>query len=107
MKLTKSKHSGDTICPVTHTAKIVSGNGHGYHPRSGVKRFNQLERFLHGISPNTLSKQLHPLEEEGSSCDKRSLKSSHVEYSLTEKGFDLVYAIDGMRTLVSAISAMG
>src|SRR2546426_8322692 len=56
------------ICPVARTAEIVAGKWTLLIIRdlaSGVKRFHQLERSLHGISPKTLSERLRSLEEEG------------------------------------------
>ena len=58
MELTTSKHLYETTCPVARTAEIISGKWTLLIIRdlaSGVKRFNQLERSLHGISPKTLS----------------------------------------------------
>src|SRR5205814_4782006 len=57
----------NSICPVARTAKIISGKWTLLIIRdlaSGVKRFNQLERSLNGISPKTLSERLRHLEEE-------------------------------------------
>ncbi|MBV9258252.1 MAG: helix-turn-helix transcriptional regulator [Ktedonobacteraceae bacterium] len=102
MELTKPKHSGDIPCPVALTAEIISGKWTLLIIRdlaSGIKRFNQLERSLHGISPKTLSERLRSLEEEGIIMRQTFAEvPPRVEYSLTEKGFDLVYVIDSMRT---------
>lgn len=102
MVLTKSKHSDDITCPVARTAAIFSGKWTLLIIRdlvSGVKRFNQLERSLHGISPKTLSERLRSLEEEGVILRQTFAEvPPRVEYSLTEKGLDLVYIIDSMRT---------
>lgn len=102
MELTKPIHSGDIPCPVARTAEIISGKWTLLIIRdlvSGVKRFNQLERSLHGISPKTLSERLRSLEEEGVIVRQTFAEvPPRVEYSLTEKGFDLVYVIDSMRT---------
>ncbi len=66
---TTALHSLDnSICPVARTANIISGKWTLLIIRdlaSGVKRFNQLERSLNGISPKTLSERLRSLEEEG------------------------------------------
>ena len=102
MELTKPKYSGDITCPVARTAEIISGKWTLLIIRdlvSGVKRFNQLERSLHGISPKTLSERLRSLEVEGVIVRQTFAEvPPRVEYSLTEKGFDLVYVIDSMRT---------
>lgn len=101
MELTKSKHSADTICPVARTAEIISRKWTLLIIRdlaSGIKRFNQLERSLHGISPKTLSERLRSLEEEGVIVRQTFAEvPPRIEYSLTEKGFDLVYVIECMR----------
>ena len=101
MELTKSKHLNDTICPVARTADIISGKWTLLVIRdlaSGMKRFNQLERSLHGISPKTLSERLRSLEGEGIIVRQSFAEvPPRVEYSLSEKGLDLVYVIESMR----------
>ena len=102
MELTKANHIDDTICPVARTAEIISGKWTLLIIRdlvSGVKRFNQLERSLQGISPKTLSERLRSLEEEGIIIRQVFAEvPTRVEYSLTEKGYDLVCVIENMRT---------
>jgi DNA-binding HxlR family transcriptional regulator len=100
MELAKSRLD-DTICPVARTADIISGKWTLLIIRdltSGVKRFNQLERSLCGISPKTLSERLRSLEEEGI-IQRQTFAEvpPRVEYSLTEKGRDLVGVIESMR----------
>lgn len=101
MELTKTAYShplDNSACPVARTARIISGKWTLLIIRdlaSGVKRFNQLERSLQGISPKTLSERLRSLEEEG--VVLRHEVSSRVEYSLTEKGHDLVEVVSCMR----------
>jgi DNA-binding HxlR family transcriptional regulator len=89
------------ICPVARTAEIVAGKWTLLIIRdlaSGVKRFHQLERSLHGISPKTLSERLRSLEEEGVIFRQTFAEvPPRVEYSLTEKGHDLVDLIESMR----------
>ncbi len=101
MELAQPNHRDDTICPIARTAKIISGKWTLLIIRdlaSGVKRFNQLERSLHGISPKTLSERLRSLEEEGVITRQTFAEvPPRVEYSLTEKGQDLVYVIESMR----------
>src|SRR5579864_8678411 len=107
MELTTTSHSlnntiDNTLCPVALTAKIISGKWTLLIIRdlaSGVKRFNQLERSLHGISPKTLSERLRSLEEEGIISRQTFAEvPPRVEYSLTEKGHDLVHVIESMRS---------
>jgi len=92
----------NTTCPVARTAEIISGKWTLLIIRdlaSGVKRFNQLERSLRGISPKTLSERLRSLEEEGIIFRRTFAEvPPRVEYSLTEKGHDLVDLIEGMRS---------
>jgi len=93
--------SADDICPVARTAEIISGKWTLLIIRdlaTGTKRFSQLERSLHGISPKTLSERLCALEHEG--IIKRQTFAEvppKVEYTLTEKGQDLVALIETMR----------
>src|SRR3989442_14625938 len=102
MDSTTSTSLYNTICPVARTAEIISGKWTLLIIRdlaSGVKRFNQLERSLHGISPKTLSERLRSLEEEGIIFRRTFAEvPPRVEYSLSEKGQDLVDVIDSMRT---------
>lgn len=104
MELTKTLHSlppDNSTCPVARTARIISGKWTLLIIRdlsSGVKRFNQLERSLRGISPKTLSERLRSLEEEGIILRQIFAEMPpRVEYSLTEKGHDLVDVIACMR----------
>ncbi len=102
MDLTTALHPLDnSVCPVARTAKIIGGKWTLLIIRdlaSGVKRFNQLERSLHGISPKTLSERLRSLEEEGIILRQTFAEvPPRVEYSLTEKGHDLVSVIECMR----------
>src|SRR5436305_13772715 len=101
METMKANHLDDVVCPVARTAEIISGKWTLLIIRdlvSGVKRFNQLERSLHGISPKTLSERLRSLEEEGIIIRQTFAEvPPRVEYSLTEKGHDLVCVIESMR----------
>jgi len=91
----------NSICPVARTAKIISGKWTLLIIRdlaSGVKRFNQLERSLVGISPKTLSERLRHLEEEGIILRQTFAEvPPRVEYSLSERGHDLTNVIECMR----------
>ncbi|HKV01667.1 MAG TPA: helix-turn-helix domain-containing protein [Ktedonobacteraceae bacterium] len=102
MELTTPVYSPDnSVCPVARTARIISGKWTLLIIRdlaSGVKRFNQLERSLQGISPKTLSERLRSLEEEGIILRQMFAEvPPRVEYSLTEKGYDLVEVVECMR----------
>jgi DNA-binding HxlR family transcriptional regulator len=102
MELPQVNHLDDTICPVARTAEIISGKWTLLIIRdlvAGVKRFNQLERSLQGISPKTLSERLRFLEEDGIVVRQTFAEvPPRVEYSLTEKGRDLACVIESMRT---------
>ena len=105
MELTTSRSLTDTAnntrCPVALTAKIISGKWTLLIIRdlaSGVKRFNQLERSLHGISPKTLSERLRSLEEAGIILRQTFAEvPPRVEYTLTAKGRDLIEVVECMR----------
>ena len=98
---TLSPSLANSICPVARTAKIISGKWTLLIIRdlaSGVKRFNQLERSLDGISPKTLSERLRYLEEEGIVLRQTFAEvPPRVEYSLSERGHDLGDVIECMR----------
>jgi len=100
-QLAQSNPLKDTSCPVARTAEIISGKWTILIIRdlaAGVKRFNQLERSLRGISPKTLSERLRSLEEEGILVRQSFAEvPPRVEYSLTTKGTDLVEIIDCLR----------
>jgi DNA-binding HxlR family transcriptional regulator len=89
------------ICPVDQTARVI---GNKWTPliirdlAGGLKRFNELERSLEGISPKTLSERLRRLEAEGM-VSRRCFAEvpPRVEYTLTEKGHALVPIIESMR----------
>lgn len=64
----------------------------------GTRRFGELRKSLHGISPKTLSERLKGLEEKG--IIKRTAYPTippMVEYSLTEKGSSLKPIIKEMK----------
>jgi DNA-binding HxlR family transcriptional regulator len=89
------------VCPVARTAEIVSGKWTLLIIRdlaTGTKRFSELERSLHGISPKTLSERLSTLEAEG--VVRRQMYAEvppKVEYTLTAKGRALESVIESMR----------
>jgi DNA-binding HxlR family transcriptional regulator len=89
------------VCPVARTADIVSGKWTLLIIRdlaTGTKRFSELERSLHGISPKTLSERLSTLEAEGIvSRQMYAEVPPKVEYTLTDKGCALESVIESMR----------
>jgi DNA-binding HxlR family transcriptional regulator len=91
----------DESCPVFRTAEIVCGKWTLLVIRDladGCTRFCELERSLRGISPRTLSLRLRALEEDGI-VERHTYPEvpPRVEYSLTQKGIDLLPIIDCMR----------
>ncbi len=88
-------------CPVARTAQIM---GNKWTPlivrdlATGQRRFSELERSLHGISPKTLSERLKRLEE-AHVLERRCFAEvpPRVEYSLTDKGHALLPVIESMR----------
>src|ERR1700722_16940088 len=93
--------SFDATCPVVHTAELVGGKWTPLLVRdlaAGRSRFCELERSLAGISPRTLSLRLRALEEDGI-VERHTYPEvpPRVEYSLTQKGFDLLPIIECMR----------
>jgi DNA-binding HxlR family transcriptional regulator len=88
-------------CSVAACAEIISAKWTALlvHDLSeGARRFSELERSCHGISPRTLSERLRALEEEGIVL-RRSYPESppRVEYELTPKGEALLPIIAEMR----------
>lgn len=53
-------------------------------------RFCQLQDLVEGINPRTLSARLDSLEEEGIILKTATSSPSRCEYSLTQKGSDLL-----------------
>ena len=91
----------DESCPFCQTAELVCAKWTLLLVRElagGCSRFCELERSLTGISPRTLSLRLRALEDDGI-VDRHTYPEvpPRVEYSLTEKGTDLLPIIDTMR----------
>jgi DNA-binding HxlR family transcriptional regulator len=90
-----------STCAVAATAEIIGAKWTALlvHDLSeGPRRFSELERSCHGISPRTLAERLRSLEAEGI-VERHSYAEAppRVEYSLTEKGAALLPIIDAMR----------
>jgi DNA-binding HxlR family transcriptional regulator len=93
-------HDPET-CAVAACAEIIGAKWTALlvHDLSeGPRRFSELERSCHGISPRTLAERLRALEGEGM-IQRHSYPEAppRVEYTLTEKGASLLPIIDAMR----------
>ena len=66
---------------------------------AGPKRFLELEKSVGGINPRTLSQRLDDLEAHGIITKKSYAEAPpRVEYTLTEKGNDLLPVLKQMGT---------
>jgi DNA-binding HxlR family transcriptional regulator len=80
-------------CPIESLLEILEGKWTLlllHYLFNDVKRFGELRRALHPISPKTLTDRLRLLEERG--IVTRTIYSEvplHVEYQLTERGHRL------------------
>ena len=90
-----------TTCAVAATADVIGAKWTALlvHDLSeGPRRFSELERSCHGISPRTLAERLRVLETEGI-VERHSYPESppRVEYELTDKGTALLPLVAEMR----------
>src|SRR4028119_2312259 len=87
-------------CPVERTLEVIGGRWKVLILRelfSGVKRFGQLHRALHGITQKMLTQQLREMEEDGIVHREVYLQvPPKVEYSLTPLGESLKPILDSM-----------
>ena len=87
-------------CPVEITLKVIGGRWKVLIWRElfpGVKRFNQLQRDLKGITQKMLTQQLRDMEADGIVHREVYLQvPPKVEYSLTPLGESLKPIIDEM-----------
>lgn len=90
-----------TTCAVAACADIIGAKWTALlvHDLSeGPRRFSELERSCHGISPRTLAERLRALETDGILVRHSYAESPpRVEYELTDKGESLLPIIDAMR----------
>jgi DNA-binding HxlR family transcriptional regulator len=91
----------ESPCPVGCCAEVISGKWTILVIRDladSSRRFSELERSLSGISPRTLSIRLRALEDCGV-VERHTYPEvpPRVEYTLTEKGRDLIPLIEQMR----------
>jgi len=100
MRTMNPVHEAST-CAVAATAAIIGAKWTALlvHDLSeGPRRFSELERSCHGISPRTLAERLRALESE-EIVERQSYAETppRVEYRLTDKGQSLLPIIDAMR----------
>ena len=82
-------------CPVTKIMSILGGRWKFiilYTMRNSAKRFGQINQFIPSISNKVLTEQLRELEEDDI-IQRRVLTDRipvNVEYSLTEKGKEII-----------------
>lgn len=67
-------------------------------------RFCQIQDLVGGINPRTLSARLAQLEDKGIISKNQSAENSRCEYSLTEKGRDLMPVLHAMQAWSSQYS---
>lgn len=93
MKEEKFKKIEKQSCPVRTTLDMIGGKWSFaiiYALLQGTKRFKELERSIEGINTRMLVKELKSLEHFGVVNRKAyATVPPTVEYSLTEKGFEL------------------
>lgn len=88
-------------CPVEYTASLIGNKWRIIILRdllTGTKRYNELTRSVVGISPKVLTENLRDLEQDGIINRKvYPVVPPKVEYSLTDKGWELKGVLDAMR----------
>ena len=90
-----------TNCPVEYTASLIGNKWKIIILRdllTGTKRYNELTRSVVGISAKVLTENLRDLERDG--IVKRTVYPvvpPKVEYSLTDKGYDLKNVLAAMK----------
>ena len=88
-------------CPVTRIMSVLGGRWKFiilYTVRNSPKRFGQINNFIPSISNKVLTEQLRELEEDGI-IERRVLTDRipvNVEYSLTDRGKELIPIIELM-----------
>jgi DNA-binding HxlR family transcriptional regulator len=91
----------DEICPIAEAARLLGDKWTLIVLRDlarGACRFKSLEQSGEGISPSILTGRLRDLEEKGI-ISRMSYNEipPRVEYSLTEKGRDVLPVIEALR----------
>lgn len=90
-----------TNCPVEYTASIISNKWKIIILRdllTGTKRYSELTKSVVGISAKVLTENLRELEKDGIVSRKvYPVVPPKVEYSLTDKGWELKDVLDCMK----------
>ena len=89
-------------CPFEYALEIVSGKWKGlvifYLGREGMLRFSQLRRLLPGVTQKMLTQILRFLEAEGIlHREVYPVVPPKVEYTLTDKGRELLPILDALQ----------
>ena len=87
-------------CPVDLTLSVIGGRWKGlvfWNLRDGAKRFGEMKKILVGINDKMLTQVLRELEKSGVVNRKvYEVIPPKVEYSLTEKGKELLPVMQQM-----------
>ncbi len=93
-------HKKQVSCPVETTLKIIGGRWKVLILRElfvGIKRFNELQRSLPGITQKMLTQQLREMEKDGIIARQvYPVIPPKVEYSLTSLGETLKPLLEEM-----------
>lgn len=87
-------------CPTEHTLRVIGGSWKlplVYFLFQGTRRYSEVQRRLHGISPRMLSKQLRELERDA--LIQRKVYPEvppKVEYTLTPLGRSLIPIVEAL-----------
>ena len=101
MKKTDSECKDSFQCNVEKALNIIGGKWSFLiikHLFDGTMRFGEIRKALHNISPKTLTSCLRDLEKNDILTRKvYPTIPPAVEYTLTEKGWDLIKIIEEMK----------
>ena len=95
------KNNCHVACSVEVALDVIGGKWKGvvlYHLLKGLKRFNELQKLIPGVSQRMLTKQLRELASYG--LVKRTVYPvvpPKVEYALTDLGLTLEPVIESLR----------
>ena len=95
------KPARKAYCPVDFAFQRIGGKYKGrilWFLKDGVIRYGELRRKVEGISPKMLTQALKEMEADAL-VERKAYHEvpPHVEYTLTERGRELIPAIDLLR----------